>query len=85
MRGLSTLFWHRAAVSCGNAPASARVYTGFGGAVGASVPPASESEHQPFFLRPTPRERLRRGSGAVKAEGDFAKQTRPPHSAGLLV
>jgi hypothetical protein len=45
-------------------------------------PPASESEHQP--RRPTPRKRLRRGSGAVK-EGDFAKQTRPPHSAGLLV
>jgi hypothetical protein len=32
-----------------------------------------------------PRKRLRRGSGAVKAEGDFAKQTRLPHSAGLLV
>jgi hypothetical protein len=32
-----------------------------------------------------PRKRLRRGSGEVRAEGDFAKQTRPPHSAGLLV
>jgi hypothetical protein len=32
-----------------------------------------------------PRKRLRRGPGAVEAEGDFAKQTRPPHSAGLLV